>query len=102
MSNISPSYAPAGKHLVEVSAVGMRDDYAGEIARRAAEILGDDASSWELLTTHQIEYALPVITEHAYTDVSAKILFAGDINHASIQGALASGKQAAQRITSGK
>lgn len=97
VSNIAPSYAPLGKHLVEVSATGLRNDDPQQIAARSAQILGaDNADDWKLLTTHHIEHALPIIgADSNPVPKSNKITLAGDIRHASIQGALASGRKAA-------
>lgn len=100
MSNVCPSYAPAGQHLVQVTAVGehgLSDDQAGT---QAADIMRADDSQWRLLIRHDVHNALPHIgpgnaplaSEHP------RIVVAGDTGEASIQGAMSSGAAAARAI----
>ena len=52
ISNAAPSYAPAGRHLIQASAVieaGRPVPAEPEMRRHAAEILGGSAAGWELL-----------------------------------------------------
>lgn len=100
VSNVCPSYAPAGQHLVEVSAVGLREDDPSVIAARAGEVLGANSSRWKLLTTHHVKRALPIIVgnplqPHGSLQSSGRVHLAGDHAHASIQGALKAGADAA-------
>lgn len=100
VSNVCPSYAPAGAHLVEATAVGnhgLDDDAARQLS---ADLLGADGTNWRLLVRHDIPHALPHVapdtTELATGDRTRVV--AGDTATASIQGALASGAAAATAV----
>lgn len=100
LSNICPSYAPAGQHLVQATAVGEHGlDDASALAQ-AADTLGVVGPQWRLLVRHDIHNALPAITPGSQPQVSALpgVLVAGDTGEASIQGALASGAAAARAL----
>ncbi|MHA6524248.1 NAD(P)/FAD-dependent oxidoreductase [Tessaracoccus sp. G1721] len=100
-SNVVPSYAPAGQHLIQASAVGAHglDDAAA--AREAGDVLGGDAGRWRLLRRHDIASALPAMRPgaHALKPVPAGVVVADDLPGASIQDALASGERAAQALS---
>ncbi|AOZ72091.1 hypothetical protein BK816_01260 [Boudabousia tangfeifanii] len=102
VSNVCPSYAPAGWHLVEVTAVGAEptDRFlaAEEVAARAASMMGAEADDWELLTYQNIANALPRVTGSELAVDSPHLVLAGDTAHASINGALESGERAAARV----
>ena len=99
-SNVVPSYAPAGQHLVQVSAVGAHGLDDSDAAREAAGVLGGDAR-WRLLVRHDIAQALPAMPPgaRALTPSGAKVVVADDLPGASIQDALASGERAAQALS---
>lgn len=100
ISNVAPSYAPAGSHLVQATAVGEHGlDDAAALAQ-AAEILGVWNPDWRLLVRHDIPDALPAIVPGARPLASTLpgVLIAGDSGEASIQGALASGAAAAKAL----
>jgi len=103
----APSYAPAGRHLVQGSALlapGRRPG-ADEMERHARELLGagtaGTAERWELVARHEVPQALPrqVAPLQATRPVELEpgLLVAGDHRDtASIQGALVSGHRAAR------
>lgn len=99
ISNVAPSYAPAGWHLVEATAVGnhgLDDDTALE---QAADMLGAAAHEWRLLVRHDIPDALPTVVPGGDPLESRLpgVTMAGDFAQPSIQGALASGRLAARK-----
>jgi predicted NAD/FAD-dependent oxidoreductase len=108
MSNVAPSYAPAGHHLVQASALLVDDVVPSEPAVRAhlASLYERDTADWRLLTTHVVPDALPVMPPPL--NVRKQIRFddglyvCGDHRDtASIQGALVSGRRTAEVILAG-
>ncbi|MFQ6171109.1 FAD-dependent oxidoreductase [Oryzobacter sp. R7] len=108
VSNAVPSYAPAGRHLVEATCLlppGGADGAAQEavVRRQAGEVLGADASRWTLLRRDDIRHALPVQAPPLRTTtspfVTGRVLVCGDHRDtASIQGALVSGHRVAGAV----
>jgi phytoene dehydrogenase-like protein len=106
MSNVAPSYAPAGRHLVQASAL-VDDVVPSEEAVRAhlASLYEKDTSEWQLLTTHVIPDALPEmpppLTVRKQISFGDGLYVCGDHRDtASIQGALVSGRRTAEAILS--
>ncbi len=102
ITEVCPSYAPAGQHLVQVTAVGDHGLTDDEAKMRGADIVGVDDPQWRLLTRHDIHDALPHIAPGAtpLTSDQPGIVVAGDTGEASIQGAMASGAAAARSVGS--
>lgn len=102
VSNVCPSYAPAGRHLVQATAVGEHGLEDGSALNQAAEILGVQNPDWRLLVRHDVTDALPVIPPGHVPPSTALpgVVLAGDDSEASIQGALASGAEAAATLES--
>lgn len=100
-SNVAPSYAPAGQHLVQVSAVGAHGLDDSSAVREAAGVLGGDPTQWRLLVRHDIAHALPALPPgaHALGPAPAGLVVADDLPGASIQDALASGERAALALS---
>ena len=105
MSNAAPSYAPAGQTLVSASALGVHHSSAddGVIRSHLAHLFSADTSRWELIAAYPIDYALPAMTVplnmRGKVRVDDGIYMAGDHRDtASIQGALVSGRRAANAI----
>ena len=105
MSNIAPSYAPAGHHLVQASTLLLDDVVPSEPAVRAhlTSLYERDAADWHLLTTHVVPDALPVMPPPLL--VRKQIRFGDGLyvcgdhrDTASIQGALVSGRRTAEVI----
>ncbi|WP_443410982.1 FAD-dependent oxidoreductase [Arthrobacter rhombi] len=103
VSTVCPSYAPAGWHLVQATAVGAHGLGDESALSQAAAILGVQNPDWQLLVRHDIRDALPVVSPGHTPPNSALdgVLLAGDHHEASIQGALASGAAAAAALESG-
>ena len=97
-----PSYAPEGYVLVSTSALGTDND-EGLVRSHLQYLYGTDTSVWQLLGTYAIPYALPsmrsplrVVGPPAAPSHDAPVLLAGDYRAtASIQGAMVSGRRAA-------
>lgn len=106
MSNVAPSYAPAGQALVQATALlGGDHGEPAEDAVRAhlAGIYGVDTAGWETVTVHRIPNALPAqyppLDELRPVHLDGAIYIAGDHRDtASIQGALVSGQRAASEV----
>jgi phytoene dehydrogenase-like protein len=104
ISNVAPSYAPAGRHLVQASAL-IGDVVPSDEAVRAqlASMYECATDDWQLLTTHVIPDALPVMPPPL--TVRRQIVFGDGLyvcgdhrDTASIQGALVSGRRTAEAI----
>ena len=106
ISNAAPSYAPAGRHLIQTSALfgaGRPVPTDDEVRRHAGEILGAPTSGWELVVRQEVPHALPVQLpplrpREAVLNLSGLSVCGDHRETASIQGALASGHRAAQAI----
>ncbi len=101
VSNVSPSYAPAGQHLLQATAIGDHGLSDDEALAATADLLQADCSQWRLLKRHDVPESLPRILPGgpATTTVEQGLVLAGDQEHASIQGAMASGVAAARPAT---
>ena len=104
VSRAAPSYAPAGHHLVQGSALlgPGRDTDEQSMRRHAADLLGTDPSRWEVVARHEVPDALPA-QPAPYVDQRpprvGDVVVCGDPRDTgSIQGALVSGQRAAEEI----
>ncbi len=104
VSNAAPSYAPAGRHLVQATAV-LADEVPAEAAVRSqlASLYDCPTDRWELLATHAIPNALPAMLPPL--EVRREITYGPGLfvcgdhrDTASIQGALVSGRRTAEAI----
>ena len=104
MSNIAPTYAPAGQHLIAAALPGQIGDNVEEVARQQLQTMfGSRVSSWRHLRTYRIEHGQPDQSppfapkkkQHLDNDV----FVCGDHRDtASIQGALFSGRRCANSV----
>ncbi|MEM1013151.1 MAG: NAD(P)/FAD-dependent oxidoreductase [Planctomycetota bacterium] len=111
LSLAAPSYAPKGQSLLSANVVPDDDTPTGEdlleaVRKALAHFFGDDAAA-ELrhLATYDIEHALPsqpapVMAEpHKKSRLSSGVYLAGDHRDtASINGAMLSGRRAAEAV----
>ena len=109
-SQVCPSYAPSGQSLISVSSLGTPavSDLAsleGAIRRQLKQWYGNQVDSWGHLRTYSIDHALPDQTALSLTPVSKSpmiekgLFICGDhCNTASIQGAMVSGREAAENV----
>ena len=103
MTNAAPSYAPDGRALVGATAVGAHPDAEADARRHAGLLYGVDPSGWQLLRADVIEHALPVHPAgqplQQRVDLGDGLFVAGDHRDTpSIQGALVSGRRAADAV----
>lgn len=109
MSDVAPTYAPPGRHLVSVSTCGVpsEDDAALEAAVRsqARGWFGPAVDGWRLLDVRRIPYAqprqdpgdLPALARS--TRRGDRLWVCGDHRDTgSIQGALVSGRRTADEV----
>lgn len=107
-SLVCPTLAPAGQHLISLSAVGQHPDAA---ALRTAAIeqmrrwFGADVDAWRHLRTYTIPHALPLQLPPALQDpyrpsrLDTGLYVAGDHReNASLNGAMLSGRRAAEAL----
>ncbi|EMI45219.1 NAD(P)/FAD-dependent oxidoreductase [Rhodopirellula sp. SWK7] len=121
LSDISRTYAPAGKALISVSVDEASEPSNGtddaEIEKRVRDHLekwfGPEVRTWQLVRTYRVPYALPVLSmdnildeerilvKHTNNSSPTSIFIAGDhCETPSIQGAMNSGLRVADRILS--
>lgn len=105
LTTVAPSYAPAGRHLVETTVLGADGTEAAERTARAhaGQIYGVRTDEWEHVTTHVVSEALPTLrpplVARRPNRTDEGVVVAGDhLDTASIQGALVSGRRAATTI----
>jgi protoporphyrinogen oxidase len=101
ISNLAPTYAPAGKTLLSSTTVEFASE--SEARRHLALIWGAQSSDWSLIAKYEIPKSLPIFAPGAQNVTSAKvaknIYVAGDYRSAPSQnGALLSGRLAAEEL----
>ncbi len=106
-STAAPDYAPARAALVSVSVVGSEPDESlpQRVVAQLESWFGPVAAKWRLLGTYRLPQALPaqpvgwLKTAEQEAHPRDGIFLAGDYRQtASIQGALASGRHAAESV----
>jgi phytoene dehydrogenase-like protein len=104
MSAVSSAYAPPGAHLVVASVVGA-SSAEHEIRAHVRKWFGPVVDSWRLLRSYPIPHALPLQRHAEWEQAPVRLGGTGGIytcgdyrETASIQGALASGRRAAQAV----
>jgi hypothetical protein len=105
LTHAAPDYAPPGSALVAASALGVWDNPVDEIAVREhlAWLYGVPTRDWELIASYPIPYALPAMAVpfelQRPVRTARGVYVAGDHRDtSSIQGALVSGRRAAQAL----
>jgi glycine/D-amino acid oxidase-like deaminating enzyme len=104
VSRAAPTYAPAGRHLVQGSALlgpGRSTDEQA-MRRHAGDLLGADPSGWEVVAVHEVPDALPVqpapYSSQRPVRVGELSVCGDHRDTGSIQGALVSGQRAATAV----
>lgn len=108
MSEVAPEYAPKGEALISVSVLG-EFDAAAQLEALVREQLrgwfGGAVDGWRHLRTYVIAHALPAMTTEALAEpqrpvrLSPGLYVCGDYrDNASIEGALVSGRRAAEAL----
>jgi phytoene dehydrogenase-like protein len=111
-SEVCPSYAPVGRSLVSVTVLddGGADDSAIEdgVRQQLQDWFGSIVEQWRLLTIQRVRKALPGTSSWLHGDATTAapvhhgIVLCGDAwTHPSIEGAVVSGKAAADHVTAG-
>lgn len=106
VSNAVPSYAPAGRHLVQATTLLDRPDgLAPEraVRRHLAEIYGRPTDRWRVVSRYEIRHALPhsppPLVVRKPVHVGEDVFVCGDHRDtSSIQGALVSGNRTAEAV----
>jgi phytoene dehydrogenase-like protein len=109
MTQVAPSYAPAGKHLISVSVLGIQEltdaQLGGFIIAQMKNWFGTVARSWRFLRSYRIPHAQPQQFPGALEPpqrpvrVRPGIYLTGDHrDNASINGAMVSGGRAAEAV----
>jgi predicted NAD/FAD-dependent oxidoreductase len=105
LTHAAPQYAPAGSALISASALGVWETSAQESAVRdhLAWLYGVPTKDWELIASYPIPYALPAMPVpfalKRPVRTASGVYVAGDHRDtSSIQGALVSGRRAAQAL----
>ena len=105
MTNVAPSYAPAGRSLVATTVLGADGSAATERSAReqAGLVYGVGTASWRLVTAHVVAAALPAqpppLRHRQPVALGDGLFVAGDHRDtASIQGAAVSGRRAADAV----
>jgi hypothetical protein len=109
LSRVSPAYAPSGAHLVSVSGVGSAADdpeaFQREAPRQLRRWFGASVDGWRALRTYRIAHALPKHPPGSLDGQSGRprrdegVIVAGDyVSFGAIQGALLSGRRAAEAV----
>ena len=108
-SQVTPTYAPAGQALVSVTVLGLADgDVEASVRNQLLDWFGPDVNAWRHLRTYRIPYALPSQAPPALSPVEKSatrgdhLFVCGDyLDTASIQGAMVSGRRAAECVMQG-
>ena len=101
ISNMVPSYAPTGRHLVSTTTIQRASE--SEVRRHLAAMWGTSTQKWELIAKYEIPAALPLarVGNRLANNVriSKNIFVAGDWRESPSQnGALKSGRRAAETL----
>jgi glycine/D-amino acid oxidase-like deaminating enzyme len=104
MSNVAPTYAPSGQHLVVAALPGVCDgDIEGSARRQLRGWWGRQVDDWETLTSYRIPHGQPSQTPPFAPKLPVSLgdgrFVCGDHRDtASIQGALFSGRRCADAV----
>ncbi|NNC87591.1 MAG: NAD(P)-binding protein [Akkermansiaceae bacterium] len=107
LSDVAPGYAPEGRALISVSVPGLPDfpDLAERVRAELRSWFGGEVDQWSHLRTDRIRRALPEQSpalspaESAGYRVHDGVFVCGDhCTSASIEGALVSGRRAAEAV----
>jgi hypothetical protein len=111
ISRVAPSYAPSGKQLVSATVLGTHQltdvQLGGFIIAQMKNWFGKVASTWQLLRSYRITHAQPQQYPGALEPpqrpvrIRPGVYVCGDHRDtASIQGAMVSGRRAAEAVLS--
>jgi hypothetical protein len=103
MSNVAPTYAPPGRHLVVAALPGHTEGPIEKAARaQLASWWGPAVATWEHLATYRISHGQPTqrppFAPTRPVRVGARFVCGDHRDTASIQGALFSGRRCAGAV----
>jgi len=103
LTDVSPAYAPPGKHLISVSVLGLNDhpDLPAAVIEELTSWFGPEAREWQHLRTDRIKHALPeqLPGSAKFPPLPPGIHLCGDYQtSASIEGAITSGISTAESL----
>ena len=104
MSNVAPTYAPAGKHLVVAALPGTIEGDLDALARRQLrDWWGAQVDGWEHLATYRIAHGQPTqrppfAPKRTVMLPDGRFVCGDHRDTASIQGALFSGRRCAEAV----
>lgn len=106
VSEVAPSYAPAGRALVQATTLRSAEGGAADeraVRRHLEHLYGTSTRSWDVLARHDVPQALPAqpppLVDRRPQRIGPRLWVAGDHRDtASIQGALVSGDRAARDV----
>jgi phytoene dehydrogenase-like protein len=106
VTNVTPSYAPHGQHLVSVSVLGEADERLEATVRQQLHgWWGAQVTTWRHLRTYRITHALPVRAAARLDPVALPVTHPSGVyacgdwrDTPSIQGAMRSGRAAAEAV----
>jgi phytoene dehydrogenase-like protein len=106
MSEVAPSYAPAGRALVAAAVPGpgaLQPDVAGRVTEQLARWFGTTTGEWQLLRTDVIPHGQPAqappFSSRRPVSLGGGLFVCGDHRDtASIQGAMFSGERTASAV----
>ena len=110
LSQASERYAPPGAHLIAASVVGRAPQTAPQIEQLERDAraqlgrwFGRDVAGWSVVGGYPIVHALPLCTHAEWQQSNPRLMegvyVCGDYREIpSIQGALASGRRAAEAV----
>jgi protoporphyrinogen oxidase len=105
---VAPTYGPSHRHLVSATVLGVEQDDAhlcSEVRRELTQWFGSVVNDWRHLRTYRIPHALPDQGPPALTEPQRAVRWQPGIyvcgdhrDTASIQGAMLSGRRAAEAV----
>ncbi len=103
ISTVAPSYAPAGRSLIAATVLGADEPAPSIVRAHASAIYGVDGERWEQVATYPLPQALPAFPPgtplRRRVSLGDGLYVAGDHRDTpSIQGALVSGRRAAEAV----
>jgi phytoene dehydrogenase-like protein len=109
MSDVADGYAPAGRHLISVSTVGVptvdEHQLVADVRTQAGRWFGAQVAAWRPIVTYRIPYAQPrqdpvdLPSLARPTRIGSHLWSCGDhTDTGSIQGALVAGRRTAEEL----
>jgi protoporphyrinogen oxidase len=105
---VAPTYGPAGRCLVSATVLGTSSDpdrLQAEVQAQLVEWFGNAVKDWRHLQTYSIPYALPAQVSPALSVPERPVRWQPGVyvcgdhrDNASIQGAMVSGRRAAEAV----